>query len=76
MTDKLSDGRLEFGVGRGISRHYAHYGIRPEESRDRFDEAVPVPRGTEGLQTPRRRKTDSNSRSHLERKGCGRAPWG
>src|SRR5712672_4583169 len=40
IADILSDGRLEFGVGRGISRHYAHYGIPPEESRERFDEAL------------------------------------
>ncbi len=40
ICDILSDGRLEFGVGRGINRHYAHYGIPPEESRARFDEAL------------------------------------
>lgn len=40
ICDLLSDGRLEFGVGRGITRHYAHYGIAPEESRARFDEAL------------------------------------
>ncbi len=40
ICDILSDGRLEFGVGRGINRHYAHYGIAPEESRGRFEEAL------------------------------------
>jgi alkanesulfonate monooxygenase SsuD/methylene tetrahydromethanopterin reductase-like flavin-dependent oxidoreductase (luciferase family) len=40
VADILSDGRLEFGVGRGIARHYASYGIPPEESRGRFDEAL------------------------------------
>lgn len=40
ICDLLSDGRLEFGVGRGITRHYTHYGIAPEESRARFDEAL------------------------------------
>jgi len=40
IADILSDGRLEFGVGRGIARHYASYGIPPEESRARFDEAL------------------------------------
>ena len=40
IADILSDGRLEFGVGRGIARHYASYGIPPEESRGRFDEAL------------------------------------
>jgi alkanesulfonate monooxygenase SsuD/methylene tetrahydromethanopterin reductase-like flavin-dependent oxidoreductase (luciferase family) len=40
IADILSNGRLEFGVGRGINRHYAHYGIPPEESRARFDEAL------------------------------------
>jgi alkanesulfonate monooxygenase SsuD/methylene tetrahydromethanopterin reductase-like flavin-dependent oxidoreductase (luciferase family) len=40
ICDVLSDGRLEFGVGRGIARHYPSYGIPPEESRARFDEAL------------------------------------
>jgi alkanesulfonate monooxygenase SsuD/methylene tetrahydromethanopterin reductase-like flavin-dependent oxidoreductase (luciferase family) len=40
IADILSDGRLEFGVGRGIARHYPHYHIPPEESRARFDEAL------------------------------------
>jgi alkanesulfonate monooxygenase SsuD/methylene tetrahydromethanopterin reductase-like flavin-dependent oxidoreductase (luciferase family) len=40
ICDILSGGRLEFGVGRGIARHYASYGIPPEESRARFDEAL------------------------------------
>src|ERR1700736_6251107 len=40
IADILSDGRSEFGVGRGIARHYASYGIPPEESRGRFDEAL------------------------------------
>jgi len=40
ICDILSDGRLELGVGRGINRHYAHYGIPPEESRGRFEEAL------------------------------------
>ena len=41
ICDILSDGRLEFGVGRGINRHYAHYGIPPEESRSGVDEGNP-----------------------------------
>src|SRR2546422_6613671 len=41
ITDILSDGRLEFGVGRGTApAHYAGYDIPQEESRDRFDEAL------------------------------------
>ena len=32
-------------------------------------------RGTSSLMTQRWREPDSNSRSHLERNGCGRAPW-
>jgi alkanesulfonate monooxygenase SsuD/methylene tetrahydromethanopterin reductase-like flavin-dependent oxidoreductase (luciferase family) len=40
ICDVLSDGRLEFGVGRGIARHYPSYGIPPEESRPRFEEAL------------------------------------
>ena len=40
-ADVLSDGRLEFGVGRGTApMHYAGYGIPQEESRERFDEAL------------------------------------
>ena len=40
ICDILSDGRLEFGVGRGIARHYPSYGIPPDESRGRFNEAL------------------------------------
>jgi alkanesulfonate monooxygenase SsuD/methylene tetrahydromethanopterin reductase-like flavin-dependent oxidoreductase (luciferase family) len=40
-ADILSDGRLEFGVGRGTAPlHYAGYGIAQDESRERFDEAL------------------------------------
>src|SRR2546422_2255898 len=41
IADILSDGRLEFRVGRGTApAHYAGYDIPQEESRDRFDEAL------------------------------------
>ena len=41
ICDILSDGRLEFGVGRGTAPlHYAGYDIPQEESRERFDEAL------------------------------------
>lgn len=41
ITDILSNGRLEFGVGRGTApAHYAGYDIPQEESRERFDEAL------------------------------------
>jgi alkanesulfonate monooxygenase SsuD/methylene tetrahydromethanopterin reductase-like flavin-dependent oxidoreductase (luciferase family) len=41
MLDNLSDGRLLFGMGRGLSRsEYEHFGIPMEESRERFDEAA------------------------------------
>jgi len=40
-ADILSDGRLEFGVGRGTAPlHYSGYDIPQEESRDRFGEAL------------------------------------
>ncbi len=40
-TDILSNGRLEFGVGRGTAPiHYAGYDVPQEESRDRFEEAL------------------------------------
>src|SRR6202043_1884535 len=41
IADILSDGRLEFGVGRGTApSHYAGYDIPQEQSRERFDEAL------------------------------------
>ena len=41
VTDILSDGRLEFGVGRGTAPiHYAGYEIPQDESRERFEEAL------------------------------------
>lgn len=40
-ADILSDGRLEFGVGRGTAPlHYTGFEIPQEESRERFDEAL------------------------------------
>jgi alkanesulfonate monooxygenase SsuD/methylene tetrahydromethanopterin reductase-like flavin-dependent oxidoreductase (luciferase family) len=40
-ADILTDGRLEFGVGRGTAPlHYSGYDIPQEESRARFDEAL------------------------------------
>jgi alkanesulfonate monooxygenase SsuD/methylene tetrahydromethanopterin reductase-like flavin-dependent oxidoreductase (luciferase family) len=39
-ADILSDGRLEFGVGRGVAYQYRGYGIPQEESRERFEEAL------------------------------------
>jgi alkanesulfonate monooxygenase SsuD/methylene tetrahydromethanopterin reductase-like flavin-dependent oxidoreductase (luciferase family) len=40
-ADILSDGRLEFGVGRGTAPlHYAGYNILQEESRERFEEGL------------------------------------
>jgi alkanesulfonate monooxygenase SsuD/methylene tetrahydromethanopterin reductase-like flavin-dependent oxidoreductase (luciferase family) len=41
IADILSDGRLEFGVGRGTAPvHYAGYDIPQEESRERFEESL------------------------------------
>src|SRR2546428_7819504 len=41
IADILSNGRLEFGVGRGTAPvHYAGYEIPQEESRERFEEAL------------------------------------
>lgn len=39
-ADILSNGRIEFGVGRGVPYQYAGYEIPQEESRERFDEAL------------------------------------
>ena len=41
ICDILSNGRLEFGVGRGTAPlHYDGYDIPKEQSRERFDEAL------------------------------------
>src|SRR6201987_1378497 len=39
-ADILSNGRLEFGVGRGVAYQYPGYGIPVEESRERFEQAL------------------------------------
>ena len=42
-VDILSNGRLEFGVGRGaIPVHFAGFNVSREESRERFEESVEV----------------------------------
>jgi alkanesulfonate monooxygenase SsuD/methylene tetrahydromethanopterin reductase-like flavin-dependent oxidoreductase (luciferase family) len=39
--DVLSNGRVEFGIGRGaIPSHFSGFGIAQSESRERFDEAL------------------------------------
>lgn len=41
--DVLSNGRVEFGVGRGaIPTHFSGFGVPLAESRERFDEALEV----------------------------------
>jgi alkanesulfonate monooxygenase SsuD/methylene tetrahydromethanopterin reductase-like flavin-dependent oxidoreductase (luciferase family) len=41
LLDHLADGRVLFGVGRGLARkEYEGFGIPMDESRDRFDEAA------------------------------------
>ena len=43
LLDELSDGRVIFGMGRGLSRReYDQFGIDMDTSRERFDEAVPM----------------------------------
>lgn len=43
LLDLLSGGRLMLGLGRGLSRReYAQMGVSMDESRTRFDEAVPM----------------------------------
>src|SRR5438445_8123705 len=42
-VDQISQGRLDFGVGRsGFPRAYSGYGIRYDESRERFQESLDV----------------------------------
>jgi alkanesulfonate monooxygenase SsuD/methylene tetrahydromethanopterin reductase-like flavin-dependent oxidoreductase (luciferase family) len=46
LVDQISDGRLDFGVGRGYQPHeYKGFGIPMSESRDRFDEALAIIEG-------------------------------
>ncbi len=43
LLDQLSGGRLILGLGRGLSRReFKQMGIDMDESRERFDEAVPM----------------------------------
>jgi alkanesulfonate monooxygenase SsuD/methylene tetrahydromethanopterin reductase-like flavin-dependent oxidoreductase (luciferase family) len=43
LLDQLCGGRLILGLGRGLSRReYSQMGIEMDESRGRFDEAVPM----------------------------------
>ena len=45
MLDQLSNGRLEIGVGRGISAHeLTYYGVDPAEAQPRYVEAFSVVR--------------------------------
>lgn len=43
VVDQLSGGRLQIGVGRGISpEEHGFWGLPPEESHDRFEESLAV----------------------------------
>lgn len=43
LLDELSNGRVIFGMGRGLSRReYDQFGIDMQTSRERFDEAAPM----------------------------------
>ena len=43
FLDQLSDGRLDFGVGRGYQPHeFEGYGLDISESRERFDESMKI----------------------------------
>ena len=42
MVDNLSDGRLEFGVGRGVLTFYDPFHINPQQSRERYAEALDI----------------------------------
>jgi alkanesulfonate monooxygenase SsuD/methylene tetrahydromethanopterin reductase-like flavin-dependent oxidoreductase (luciferase family) len=46
MLDILSDGRLNFGVGRGIiPKHFEGFCVNPQESRARYEESLAIIRG-------------------------------
>ena len=43
MLDILSNGRLNFGVGRGlIPKHFQGFQIKPQESRARYEESLAI----------------------------------
>lgn len=43
MLDILSNGRLNFGVGRGIiQKHFDGFGVKPQESRARYEESLAI----------------------------------
>jgi alkanesulfonate monooxygenase SsuD/methylene tetrahydromethanopterin reductase-like flavin-dependent oxidoreductase (luciferase family) len=43
MLDQMSGGRLELGVGRGVSPHeIAYYGIEPRQGQERFEEILTI----------------------------------
>ena len=43
LADILTDGRLQLGMGRGaFAYEFTHFGIPPEESREKFDESLAV----------------------------------
>ena len=43
MLDILSNGRLDFGAGRGgIPKHFEGFCIEPQESRARYEEALDI----------------------------------
>lgn len=43
LLDELSNGRVIFGMGRGLSRReYNQFGVELDDSRERFDEAAPM----------------------------------
>ena len=43
MLDILSNGRLNFGVGRGIiQKHFEGFGVEPQESRARYEESLEI----------------------------------
>jgi alkanesulfonate monooxygenase SsuD/methylene tetrahydromethanopterin reductase-like flavin-dependent oxidoreductase (luciferase family) len=62
MLDQLSGGRLDLGVGRGISPfEHRLFGHDPDESRDRFAELLPMV--VQGLSTGR---MDSGGSAHYD----------
>lgn len=62
MLDQLSGGRLDLGVGRGISPfEHSLFGHDPDEGRERFEEALAML--VQGLETGR---IDSTRASHYD----------
>ena len=76
LLDHLADGRLRFGIGRGLSRREfaAFRGIEMSESRERFDEAADHDPGGARDRRDRRAGAVLSAAAHRRSARARRAP--